>query len=61
MEDKELFMEVFNNLKSHYHRLSMSGRIVCYDDKEKFNTDGYCLAYNLYRLGKVLKDNGEFE
>lgn len=61
MEDRELFMEVFNNLRSSYRRLGICGTIVSYDDEDQFNIDGYNLAYNLYRLTRTLANHGEFE
>ena len=60
MADKELFNEVFNNLSARYKRLSMSGTIVCYDGRQMFNTDGYNLGYNLYRLTNLLNNMVEF-
>ena len=54
MTDRKLFNEVFNNLSARYKRLSMTGTIVCYDGREMFNTDGYNLGYNLYRLTNIL-------
>ena len=60
MADKELFNEVFNNLSARYKRLSMSGTIVCYDGRQMFNTDGYNLGYNLYRLTNILNNMVEF-
>ena len=60
MTDRELFNEVFNNLSARYKRLSMTGTIVCYDGRERFNTDGYNLGYNLYRLTNLLNNMGEF-
>lgn len=59
--EKELFKEVFGELQNHHSRLSMVGTIVCYDGKEKFNTDGFNLAYNLHRLTNLLNEQGEFE
>ena len=60
MTDRELFNEVFNNLSVRYKRLSMTGTIVCYDGREMFNTDGYNLGYNLYRLTNILNNMVEF-
>ena len=60
MTDRELFNEVFNNLSARYKRLSMSGTIVCYDGRQMFNTDGYNLGYNLYRLTNLLNNMVEF-
>ena len=60
MTDRELFNEVFNNLSARYKRLSMTGTIVCYDGREMFNTDGYNLGYNLYRLTNILNNMAEF-
>lgn len=60
MTDKKLFSEVFENLSARHKRLSMTGTIVCYDGKERFNTDGYNLGYNLYRLTSLLNNMGEF-
>lgn len=60
MTDRELFNEVFNNLSARYKRLSMTGAIVCYDGREMFNTDGYNLGYNLYRLTNILNNMVEF-
>lgn len=60
MNDRELFNEVFNNLSARYKRLSMTGTIVCYGGREIFNTDGYNLGYNLYRLTNLLNDMDEF-
>lgn len=60
MTDRELFNEVFNNLSARYKRLSMTGTIVSYDGREMFNTDGYNLGYNLYRLTNILNNMAEF-
>jgi hypothetical protein len=60
MTDKELFNEVFENLSARNSKLSMSGTIVCYDGRLMFNTDGYNLGYNLFRLTKLLNEIGEF-
>ena len=60
MTDRELFNEVFNNLSTRYKRLSMTGTIVCYDGRKMFNTDGYNLGYNLYRLTNILNNMSEF-
>lgn len=60
MTDKELFNEVFENLSARNSRISMSGTIVCCDGRLMFNTDGYNLGYNLFRLTKLLNEIGEF-
>ena len=60
--DEELFNMVFENFKSKYksrkleieHR--MYGNIVKVDGKDKFNTTGYNLLYNLQRLCECLED-----
>lgn len=62
MTDSQIFNEVFDRLnKLRCNRLSMKGTMVCWNGVEKFNTDGCSLGYNLYRLTKLLKDNGIFE
>ena len=61
MNDKELFQAVFDNLSAKYHRLSMNGTMVYYDNECIMNIDGFSLAYNLYRLTKALNKYGEFE
>ena len=61
MEDTKLFIEVYNRLKSRHRKLDMSGTLVYWDGEVAFNIDGYNLGYNVYRLGKLLNDMGEFE
>lgn len=61
MEDKKLFIEVYNRLKSQYRKLDMSGTLVYWNGEAVFNIEGYNLGYNIYRLGKLLDDMGEFE
>ncbi len=60
MTDKDRFNEVFETLSAKYRKLGIIGSIVYYDGKERFNTDGYNLGYNLYRLTSLLNDMGEF-
>ena len=60
MTDAEMFQEVFNYLAGKYTNLSMKGTLVYYGNECIMNTDGYNLAYNLYRLTDALKENGEF-
>ena len=59
MNDKELFAEVFNRLAEQYPGLYMSGTLVCFNGKCRFNTDGYNLCYNLLRLTRVIDEAGE--
>lgn len=59
MEEKALFNEVFNNFVSKHPGLSMSGTLVYYNGKCRFNIDGYNLEYNLLRLTKLLDNAGE--
>ena len=40
MNDKELFMEVFNRLQETYRNLSISGTLVCWKGQVRFNTKG---------------------
>ena len=61
MTDKQLFNEVFDRLnKSCWNHLGMKGTMVCWDGNMEFNTDGYNLGWNLYRLTKLVKDHGYF-
>ena len=60
MTDKDLFMEVFNRIAGSRPNITMSGTFVYLNGEPKFNTDGYTLAYNLFRFTNLLKDNGEF-
>ena len=59
MNDKELFMEVFNRLQETYRNLSISGTLVCWKGQARFNIEGYNLEYNLLRLCQLLDDEGE--
>ena len=59
MNDKELFMEVFNRLQQSYRNLSISGTIVYWKNEARFNIDGYNLCYNLLRLTQMIDDEGE--
>ena len=59
MEDKQLFMEVFNRLQESYKNLSMSGSLVCWKGEVRFNIDGFNLCYNLLRLTQMIDDEGE--
>jgi hypothetical protein len=60
MTDKDLFKEVFDRIAGARPNITMYGTLVCLNGEPKFNTDGYSLAYNLYRFTNLLKDNGEF-
>ena len=60
MTDKELFKEVLTNLQHSCPKLKMSGTLVYYDGEARFNTDGFILGYNLFRLTKMLDDEGMF-
>lgn len=59
MNDKELFLEVFNRLAEQYPGLSMTGTLVYYNGQCRFNIDGFNLCYNLLRLTRVIEDAGE--
>lgn len=59
MNDKELFMEVFNRLQETYRNLSISGTLVCWKGQARFNIEGYNLCYNLLRLTQLIDDEGE--
>lgn len=61
MNEKQIFDIVFAKLQKKHRRISMQGTLVCYDGRVVFNTDGYDLGYNLYRLTKMLNEQGEFE
>lgn len=62
MTDRQLFNEVFDRLNiSCWSKLSMKGTMVCWDGEIKFNTDGYNLGYNLFRLTNLLNNKGIFE
>lgn len=55
MNDKEIFEEVFEFMRSEYKGLEMCGTLVFYNGEAKFNTDGFCALYNITRLCEVLK------
>lgn len=61
-DEKELFLEVLEHFKSQYPRRGIEirdkgyGGIVSIDGREKFNTEGYNLLYNLKRLCDCLED-----
>lgn len=59
MNEKQLFIEVFNNFQEKYRGLEMVGTLVYYKGEARFNTDGYNLCYNLLRLTKMLEIAGE--
>lgn len=59
MNDKELFIEVFNHFHARHERLSLRGTLVYYDQEACFNIEGYNLEYNLLRLCQLLDDEGE--
>lgn len=61
MEDRKLFIDVYNRLKTQYGKLDMSGTIVYWNGDAMFDIGGYNLGYNIYRLGRLLNDKGEFE
>lgn len=57
--------EIFSGLIAQAERvsrgnISMNGSIVYHNGVAMFNTDGYNLLYNAYRLTKLLNDNGYF-
>lgn len=59
MTDKELFKKVFDRVAdSHCSTLYMSGTVVYYMGKPKFDIDGYSLGCNLRRLADILDDIG---
>jgi hypothetical protein len=58
MNDRELFIEVFNNFQERYQGLEMKGGLVYYNGECKFNIDGYNLCYNLLRLTEMLNNAG---
>jgi hypothetical protein len=58
MNDRELFIEVFNNFQQRYQGLEMKGGLVYYNDECKFNIDGFNLCYNLLRLTEMLNNAG---
>lgn len=60
MDTRTIFYEVFNHLQSKYGGFELQGTIVYFNGEAMFNTDGFNLEYNLYRLTKILKDNGIF-
>ena len=59
MSDKELFIAVFNRLAEQYPGLYLSGPLVCYNGKARFNIEGYNLCYNLLRLTRLIEETGE--
>lgn len=62
MNDKDIFNEVVAAMQKSYPRRHVKidstpyGDIIEIDSKHKFNTEGYCLLYNLQRLCKCLED-----
>ena len=56
--DNKLFQEVLNRMSETYpHRdIKMDGTLVYIDGKCRFNTDGYRLLYNIWRLADALED-----
>ena len=59
MNDKELFIEVFNRFRVRHTGLMLSGTLVYYNREVRFNIEGYNLEYNLLRLCQLLADEGE--
>ena len=59
MNDKELFLEVFNRFQVCHKGLVLSGTLVYYNREVRFNIEGYNLEYNLLRLCQLLDDEGE--
>lgn len=59
MNDKELFITVFNRLAEQYRGLKLSGTLVYYNGTCRFNIDGFNLCYNLLRLTRVIEEAGE--
>ena len=59
MNDKELFIEVFNRFQVRHKGLTLSGTLVYYNRTCRFNIEGYNLEYNLLRLCQLLDDEGE--
>lgn len=60
LSDESMFNAVFERLKESYKHLDRFGYIICWKGQEMFSIEGYNLAYNLYRLGNLLNDMGEF-
>lgn len=59
MSDKELFIEVFNRFQVRHSGLRLNGTLVYYHQDVCFNIEGYNLEYNLFRLCKLLDEEGE--
>lgn len=61
MNDNEIFSELIAQaVRVSRGKISMSGSLVYHNGVAMFNTDGYNLLYNAYRLTKLLNDNGYF-
>lgn len=63
MDDKQLFIECVKRLKRY--GIEMRGDEVYSNCKQgegeiEFDTKGYSLAFNLYRLGEVLGEKADF-
>lgn len=55
MTEKILFNDVFDSFQARYEGLEMKDTYVYYKGELQFNTDGYSLLFNLYRLCETLK------
>lgn len=56
MNEKDLFLQVFNNFQGKYKGLEMKGTLVYYNGECQFNTDGHNLLFNLTTLCEILND-----
>lgn len=56
MNEKDLFLQVFNNFQGKYKGLKMKGTLVYHNGECQFNTDGHNLLFNLTTLCEILND-----
>lgn len=57
--EQDFFIDIVKSLNKH--GINMKGGFVCHNNNVRFRPAGYNLAYNLYRLGKLIGDVMDFD